>query len=90
MRTIYKYPLTLASLQVLKVPGGDRDAKALTVQMQDGKPMLWVEVETDMADAEFRVFASFTGEVMHSKADRHVGTITLDDFVFHIHAPERT
>lgn len=42
MKTIYKYPLDVTDRQVIAMP---EDAEILTVQVQNGKPMLWAVVD---------------------------------------------
>lgn len=47
MRTIWKYPIPRTPSFALVMP---RDATILTVQLQDGKPVLWALVEVEEPD----------------------------------------
>ncbi len=84
-RTIWKFTLTVADRQVLKLPTG---ATVLDVQTQHEVPCLWALVDPG-ADAEERIFYTFgTGHpVAVTGGDvRHVGTYQLSGgaFVGHV------
>ena len=83
METIYKYPLELKDDQTIEVPQG---SKVLTVQVQDGKPCLWVLI----SDSEFksiRYIEMFgTGHSIDRGERKYVGTFQLPEkgLVFHV------
>lgn len=54
MRTIWKYPLEVATDQTQLFP---RNAQILTVQAQDGTPCLWAIVESERPADTPRQFA---------------------------------
>lgn len=43
MLTIYKYPVELSEFFIIDMPDG---AEVMSAQMQDGKPVMWVKVDT--------------------------------------------
>lgn len=55
MKTIYKYQFDTTDLVRLELPHG---AKILHVDVQDGRPTMWAQVDTDAA-IEQRVFYIF-------------------------------
>jgi hypothetical protein len=91
MRTIYKYLLEPADIQTLELP---RFAKLLCVQIQDGFPYLWAEVDTDQP-TEHRYFRTYgTGhphvpedkDLPEEYAPKYLGTYQLrSKLVFHVY-----
>lgn len=83
-RTIWKYDLDTQDEVVLDIPKG---AEILTVQMQFGKPCMWVMVDPK-ADKEHRVFEIVgTGNPMEINEERqYVATYQLMQgaLVFHV------
>lgn len=75
MQTIYKYELSIDDDQVVEIPKG---GVVLCVQIQNGKPCIWVRVDTknEVEDRYFSIFG--TG---HAIADNitynYVGTIQM-------------
>lgn len=85
MRTIHKYPLTPGLTNVLMPAGGE----ALTVQVQDGIPMLWARVDTDIGRVTRRVFAVPTGASLDELGPmaRYIATVQIPaviPLVFHV------
>lgn len=83
MKSIYKYPIEVVDEQEVSMPIG---AKILCVQLQYGKPCLWVEVNLDEAVHEKRkVFVHGTGN-RYEEHQRYIGTFQLSNgnFVFHV------
>lgn len=80
MRTIYKYPLTPAPIQVIDVPLGAR-LLAAAIQPVAATICVWAEVEIgdDHAEKEHcTVYAVETGGEVPADAGRHLATILLD------------
>jgi hypothetical protein len=83
MRTIYKYPLQITDEQLVSMPAF---AEILTVQLQDGKPVIWAYVETT-ASQDRRLIETFgTGNPITNQSERkYIGTYQLPDgLVFHV------
>lgn len=77
MQVIWKYPL--APRCTHEMPAG---AQILTVQEQDGVPMLWALVDPDLP-MEGRVFVVVqTGERFDGYGLRYIGTFQTN-FVYH-------
>ena len=83
MRTIYKYPIEITDTQTLEVP---QDRRILNVQMQDGKPCIWMEVETDTPHAELKVYVVGTGHPMPKTDLHYIGSVQIANglYVFHV------
>lgn len=82
MRIIYKYPLTLSSIQVIKT---HKLIRFLSVQEQRGKICIWAEVEAP-SETEHRQIAIFpTGEKIHNRPGEFLGTVQLGLLVFHVY-----
>lgn len=84
MRAVWKFPIVLARTPFGVVdPMLPRGAKLLSVQMQDGRPVLWALVDTE-AQPEPRTLHVFgTG---HAIPPRHeyVGTWQNPPLVWHL------
>lgn len=84
MRSIYKFSVPIKDDFTLELPKG---AKPLAVQVQHGKPMLWVMVDPD-EPTETRSFRlAGTGHPLADGVDyRHVGTFQMEwgALVFHL------
>ncbi len=81
MRTIYKYPLRTLDAQAIAMP---ETAKILTVQMQNGVPTLWAEVETTH-NCRPRWFAIVgTGNPMPGGGTKYIATVQQGPFVWHV------
>lgn len=80
MKTIWKFPLAADGL--VRMPIG---AEILSVQVQDGQPVIWALVDSD-AETETRMFRVVaTGQHFAPRPeDRYVGTMQLGQLVFHI------
>ena len=89
MRTIWKYEL--GPITTIELPVG---AKILNVRAQNGKVMLWAEVETDESRGrEARKFVAYgTGHQLPDDMSSHkyIGTVVgvVGDMVFHIYEVE--
>jgi hypothetical protein len=86
MRTIYKYPLFPAQLQI-EMPKG---ARILTAREQDDTICVWAEVDTEQP-SETRVLEVFgTGHLMREEmgvSREYIGTAFLEggSLVFHVY-----
>ena len=89
MIVIYKFPLSITDHQFLKVPGVT--LQPLTVQMQNGIPMLWLMLETG-EPYSYPVHCFGTGHEISFDVYRfqnYVGTIQLKDgTVWHFFTPK--
>jgi hypothetical protein len=82
VRVIWKYTLD-PILTTLRMPLG---AKVLTVAAQDGNVCLWAECAVGV-DLETRQFMAVpTGSEVYLGGTTYVGTVFLDDLVFHVYA----
>ena len=80
MKTIWKFPLQGLTTQ-LEMP---YQARILSLQIQDGKPTLWAEVDTE-AERETRTFQiKGTGHPL-SDLEFYVGTFQDPPFVWHLY-----
>lgn len=76
--TIFKYPIDIYTTLFLP-----KNAKVLTVQMQDGNPYIWVELDTS-AKAEMRNFFIIgTGQAVTGGI--YVGTYQDPPHVWHLY-----
>lgn len=81
MKTIFKYPLALIRQQTLMVPS---QRKALSVQAQYGQICLWMAVEPSYGAVSMQVTIVGTGHDIPDDGSDFVGTVQLDDFVWHV------
>lgn len=92
MSTIWKFPVPLykqgmaSADPVIDMPRG---AKVLTLQVQDGHPMLWAAVDPGQP-TEPRQFAIVgTGHALPDNAGAYVGTWQSTIYVFHLFEVDR-
>jgi len=78
---IYKYPIR-PNIKTYELP---KNARILSVGVQNGEIMIWVLVDPD-AERENRIIEIFpTGFVDIDNATRNfIGTVFIGDFVFHV------
>jgi hypothetical protein len=91
MRKIYKYPVELDSEfdgfheVILLVPEG---TKFLCIQLQNGKPCIWAEIEKGVPCTEVTLISVGTGHGAVPEAMRYLGTVVQPDgLVFHVYVP---
>ena len=84
MRTIHKYPIEITDFQTLKVP---QERRILSVQVQNDKPCIWMEVKTDTPHTELKVYVFGTGQPMPPIDLHYIGTIQVLEGrgVFHVY-----
>ena len=82
MITIYKYQFQIADKIEIEMP---IHSDILAIQLQNGIPTMWAKVDTSLQKVK-RIFVVFgTGHEISSVFDyRHIGTIQLNGFVWHI------
>jgi hypothetical protein len=82
MKTIYKYSLALNDWVSIYMPQG---AKPLHVEMQNGTPQLWAQVDTEepLVSHSFRIAG--TGHKL-GEVGQHIGSFMLNGgaLVFHV------
>lgn len=82
MQTIYKYELEIADTQIIRTPIG---AKILSVQIQGDSLILWAE-HTCGNEEETRVIKLIgTGWSFEDFKKKHLGTILLGPYVWHVY-----
>lgn len=85
MKTIWKYELAITDDQYVDMPIG---AKPLSVDIQNGVPCMWVEVDSEKTPAQVHIMTVGTGyPVSHPKTSRFIGTYQLHggSFVGHVY-----
>lgn len=83
MKTIHKYTLTPNAIISMPV-----DAKLLCVQMQDGEPRIWAEVDTNRPYVGRRFVTVGTGHDLDFYGPirgPYLGTFQKDWLVFHVY-----
>ncbi len=82
MKTIFKYPLAVTDIQVLKLP---KNTDVFSAQFQGDQLCVWglVDTEAELEDREFRIFG--TGQPFEvSGKFRFVDTAQQESLVWHI------
>jgi len=84
MRTIWKFPLKSAVVQYLEMP---RNAKPLSIMMQEGRPCLWAEVEPKEALETRALYIVGTGGAVQDEASSYISTVLFEHegLVFHFY-----
>ncbi len=82
MREIWKFPLEITDRQIVSMP---RMHDFLTVQLQNGKPVLWAIVQPKSDREEVRIYCVGTGngESVLYDCPRYLGTVQITPFVWH-------
>ena len=84
MKTIHKFPLGLEVGQPIAVEVA-HNARILHVDVQHGMPCLWMLTDTALVPGVRYFVLTGTGFNLNSlDTDRHVGTVIIDGFVWHI------
>lgn len=83
MKIIYKYPLQITDEQTIEI---SRYAKPLCVQVQNGIPCLWAEVDTRFAKEIKTVYSYGTGHTIDRLGIQYLGTYQIENnLVFHVY-----
>lgn len=90
MKTIYKYPLEIRDSFTLEMPEG---AEVLTLQLQEGKPYIWVLVDPTADRIPYTFYMFATGRIEEEKKlnkKNYVGSYQLANgrLVFHLFREE--
>ena len=78
---VYKYALWLYDRQAVRMPAG---SVILSVQMQFGTPVMWALVDPREGEVDRPIYIVGTGHEMPEYAGRHLGTVQMRDFVWHV------
>jgi DNA-directed RNA polymerase subunit RPC12/RpoP len=80
---IYKYHLPLLDEIEIQLPMG---AQILTVQSQEGLPLIWALIETDAPLTTRRFCIRGTGHTFKGNEGKYIGTFQLQngDLIFHL------
>lgn len=79
---IYKYSITHKSVQTIELP---IHSQILCVQLQFGKPFIWVRIPNPEAPTIERTFEfSGTGEEIDNTIRQYIGTWQEGPFVWHL------
>lgn len=85
MKTIWKFPLELTSVQGIELPQG---AWILDCQMQNAKPQLWAVVDPNAPKSLARAYIVGTGHDMPENPGEYIGTFQMlqggSPLVFHV------
>lgn len=83
MKTIHKYPLQTTGLIHLQMPMW---ALPLTVQLQQGIPTLWAQVDINQPTITKSFFVVVTGGPLPEGALKYIGTVQMHEgnFVLHV------
>ena len=81
MRKIWKFPAPFPNGNIVMPKG----AKVLTLQMQDGVPTLWAEVDPDAPDEIHHLVTYGTGHPVDPGAGSYIGTYQSPPFVWHVY-----
>jgi hypothetical protein len=82
MISIYKYPFQIFDVVPIEMPAA---AVPLCVQLQDGVPCIWMQVDTSNPTVyrALRIFG--TGREVESYGLAYVGSIQMGPYVWHIY-----
>ena len=86
-KTIWKWKLRVKETQVINMPSG---AEVLSIQTQQGSPVLWALVNEDNPLTS-RTFATYgTGFIMPENPGKYIGSYQnkLETLVFHVFEQE--
>ena len=80
MKVIYKYPLEVTDDQFINIP---KDYQILTVQVQNGRPCLWAEVDPKLPMDCVHIVIVGTGHSIHDDDEmKYIGTFQLESGSF--------
>lgn len=81
MKTIWKFHIPIQDEFELHLPWNH---KVLLTDLQDGNPMVWIEVNTDSRTIPFKFYVEGTGHEIEPNTD-HVGSWVQSPFVWHLY-----
>ena len=90
MKTIWKWSIEITDEQVIEVPTG---MIPLCVQVQEGTPVIWGEVDPFQEGRErlhIRIHGTGNESIQEDHTDQYFGSLQMPPFVWHIYLGERT
>jgi hypothetical protein len=84
MQTIYKCRLSITDEQILMIPLSNSNRFFSVGLDPSGHLCLWYAVDTDQPASELTVRIVGTGREMPENAGKHIGTVTMQPFVWHV------
>lgn len=81
MKTIYKYHIALKKEQTIVLP---MEYQILGIQMQNDTLCMWVMVDMDNPVESINIRIYGTGHEITEEDIKHIGTIQIDGFVWHV------
>lgn len=101
MRTIYKYPLTPTTEQIIKVPLLKTDPytavkikqQILKLDVQENTPCLWIMVDSEQRERAVKVTLCGTGQKCYEPIEDYIDSFQVQqnsgaNFVFHVFVRE--
>ena len=79
---IFKYRVPIVQEFSIDMPNG---ANVIAYQVQHGDPTIWAEVDETKALVKHNFITLGTGHEAPELRGRHLGTIQLDSFVWHLY-----
>ncbi len=84
MEVVYKYQLVVTDRQEIKMP---KEAKILTVQVQNGQPCIWAKVNPDNDTEKVAIRIHGTGhQIPDGERLEYIGTFQLPRYSLVFHA----
>lgn len=81
MQVIHKYPLEIVGKKTVKLP---RPLNILSVQVQNGEPCMWVQLEPHYTRfAEYTITMICTGIEFSGDIGQWIGTVQVGALVMH-------
>jgi hypothetical protein len=84
MQTIYKFRLSITDGQILMIPLSDSNQFFSVGLDPYGDLCLWCAVDSDQPESELTIRIVGTGRPMPENAGKHIGTVTMPPFVWHV------
>lgn len=82
MKTIYKYQIEIADMQVIKMPAG---WEIISIQNQNDILTAWAIVDPEKKDVEVCFAIYGTGHPMRNINQSHIATVQMDNgLVWHV------
>ena len=81
MQRVYKYQLQTDTVRATSIRASAY-FRCMDIQVQDGQPVLWAEVDPEADQVEFEMYAVYTGQQPPTSAD-YRGTVVLGSIVIH-------
>ena len=84
MAVVYKYPLVVTDRQLVTMP---KEAKLMSVQVQNGTPCLWALVNPENPTEEVPILLYGTGhKIPDTENIAYIGTIQMPKYGLVLHA----